>query len=98
LIEVEPLVISSILLLELALLEEPGRIKAHAKMIFAELRESLPLSLRELPFTEVAVVSLQQKWTRDPVDRFALAEAFAREARMITKDRSIRRHFKDGVW
>jgi PIN domain nuclease of toxin-antitoxin system len=98
LIEAEPLLISPALLLELALLEETGRIKARAPAIFADLQESLALSLCELPFTEVAVVSLQQKWTRDPFDRLIVAQAFARGARLITKDRSIRRHFKDAVW
>ena len=98
LIETEPLLISPVLLLELALLEETGRIRARAQTIFAELQESLGLSICDLPFAEVSIASLQQKWTRDPFDRLIVAQAFARGARLITKDRFIRRHFKDAVW
>jgi PIN domain nuclease of toxin-antitoxin system len=92
------MLISPVLLLELALLEETGQIKVRAQAIIAELQESLALSICDLPFTEVAVVSLQQKWTRDPFDRLIVAQAAVRGARLITKDRLIRRHFKDVVW
>jgi PIN domain nuclease of toxin-antitoxin system len=98
LIEAEPLVISPVLLLELALLEETGRIKVRAQVLIAELRESLALSVCNLPFTEVAIVSLGQKWTRDPFDRLIVAQATVRGARLITKDQLIRRHFDDAVW
>ena len=98
LIETEPLLISPVLLLELALLEETGRIRARAQTIFTELQESVGLAICDLPFAEVSITSLQQKWTRDPFDRLIVAQAFARGARLITKDRFIRRHFKDAVW
>jgi len=98
LIESEPLLISPVLLLELALLEETGRIKARAQTIITELQEFLGLSICDLPFAEVSIASLQQTWTRDPFDRLIVAQAFARGARLITKDRLIRRHFKDAVW
>ena len=98
LIETEPLLISPVLLLELALLEETGRIRARAQRIFTELQESVALSICDLPFAEVSITSLQQKWTRDPFDRLIVAQAFARGAKLITKDRFIRRHFKDAVW
>jgi PIN domain nuclease of toxin-antitoxin system len=98
LIETEPLLISPVLLLELALLEETGRIRARAQTIITELQELVALSICDLPFAEVSIASLQQKWTRDPFDRLIVAQAFARGARLITKDRFIRRHFKNAVW
>jgi PIN domain nuclease of toxin-antitoxin system len=98
LIEAEPLLVSPVLLLELALLEETGRIKTQAQAIFTELQESLGLSICDLPFAEVASVSLQQSWTRDPFDRLIVAQAAARGAPLITKNRLIRRHFKGAVW
>jgi PIN domain nuclease of toxin-antitoxin system len=98
LIETESLLISPVLLLELALLEETGRIRAEPQAIFAELQESLALSICDLPFADVAAVSLRQKWTRDPFDRLIVAQAVARGARLVTKDRFIRRHFDDAVW
>jgi PIN domain nuclease of toxin-antitoxin system len=98
LIETEPLLISPVLLLELALLEETGRIRARAQTIITELQELVALSICDLPFAEVSIASLQQKWTRDPFDRLIVAQAFARGVRLITKDRFIRRHFKNAVW
>jgi PIN domain nuclease of toxin-antitoxin system len=98
LVEIEPLVISPVLLLELALLQETGRIKAMAQTIFTELQESLALSICDVPFADVSTASLQQNWTRDPFDRLIVAQAAVRGARLITKDRVIRRHFKDAVW
>jgi PIN domain nuclease of toxin-antitoxin system len=98
LIETEALLISPILLLELALLEETGRIRARAQTILADLQELLALSICDLPFGQVSIGALQQKWTRDPFDRLIVAQAFSRGARLITKDRFIRRHFKDAVW
>jgi PIN domain nuclease of toxin-antitoxin system len=98
LIETESLLISPVLLLELALLEETGRIKARAQAIIAELQESLALSICDLPFVEVSTVALQQKWTRDPFDRLIVAQATVRGARLITKNRLIRRHFDDAAW
>ena len=78
LIETEPLLISPVLLLELALLEETGRIREQAQTIFTELQESIGLSTCDLPFAEVSISSFQQKWTRDPFDRLIVAQAFAR--------------------
>jgi PIN domain nuclease of toxin-antitoxin system len=98
LIETEALLISPVLLLELALLEETGRIRARAQKILAELQESLALSICDLPFAQVSIAALQQKWTRDPFDRLIVAQAFSRGARLVTKDRYIRRYFKDAVW
>ena len=98
LIDTEPLFISPVLLLELAFLEETGRIRAQARTIFTELQELVALSVCDLPFAEVSIASLQLKWTRDPFDRLIVAQALARGARLITKDRFIRRHFKDAVW
>jgi PIN domain nuclease of toxin-antitoxin system len=98
LIETEPLLISPALLLELALLEETGRIRTRARTILMELQESMALSLCDLPFAEVCITALQQNWTLDPFDRLIVAQAFARGAKLITKDRFIRRYFKDAVW
>jgi PIN domain nuclease of toxin-antitoxin system len=75
LIETEALLISPVLLLELALLEETGRVRARAQTIFTELQESVALSICDLLFAEVSIISLQQKWTRDPFDRLILAQA-----------------------
>jgi PIN domain nuclease of toxin-antitoxin system len=98
LIETEALLISPVVLLELALLEETGLIKAQAKTIFTDLQESVALSICDSPFAQVSVASLQLKWTRDPFDRLIVAQAYARGARLINKDRFIRRHFKNAVW
>ena len=98
LVETHPLLVSPVLLLELALLEETGRIEAGAQAIFTELEASVGLSLCDLPFADVVAASLQQSWTRDPFDRLIVGQAISRGAKLVTKDRLIRRHFKDAVW
>ncbi|MFY9987455.1 MAG: PIN domain-containing protein [Chthoniobacterales bacterium] len=98
LLESEPLLISPILLLELALLEETSRIQIGPETIFKELEASLGLSLCDLPFAEVAAASLPQRWTRDPFDRLMVGQAIARGVRLITKDRLIRQHFRGAIW
>ena len=98
LIESEPLLVSPILLLELSLLEETGRIQAGPQTVFNELEASLGLSLCDLPFPVVSAASLQQRWTRDPFDRLIVGQAIARGARLVTKDRLIRRHFRGAIW
>ena len=98
LIESEALLVSPVLLLELALLKETGRIQAGPQTIFNELEASLGLSLCDLPFPVVSAASLQQRWTRDPFDRLIVGQAIARGARLVTKDRFIRRHFRGAIW
>jgi PIN domain nuclease of toxin-antitoxin system len=51
-----------------------------------------------LPFTDVSAASLHQQWTRDPFDRLIVGQAIARGAKLVTKDRLIRRHFRGAVW
>jgi PIN domain nuclease of toxin-antitoxin system len=41
---------------------------------------------------------LQQHWTRDPFDRLLVGHALARGAPLLTKDRLIRRHFRQAIW
>jgi PIN domain nuclease of toxin-antitoxin system len=98
LIETEALFISPVLLLELAFLEETGRIRAQARTILTELQELVALSVCDLPFADVSIASLQLKWIRDPFDRLIVAQALARGGRLVTKDRFIRHHFKEAVW
>jgi PIN domain nuclease of toxin-antitoxin system len=98
LIESERLLVSPVLLLELALLEETGRIQVGPQTVFNELEASLGLSLCDLPFADVSAASLQQSWTRDPFDRLIVGQAIAKGARLVTKDRLIRRHFRSAVW
>ncbi|MBV8814228.1 MAG: hypothetical protein JO271_07045 [Verrucomicrobia bacterium] len=83
---------------ELAFLEETGRIRAQACTTLTELHEQVALSVCDLPFAEVSIASLQLAWTQDPFDRLIVAQALARGARLVTKDRLIRRHFKEAVW
>jgi PIN domain nuclease of toxin-antitoxin system len=98
LVDSESLLISPVLLLELALLEETGRIKINAREIVSDLESSLGLSVCNTTFAEAVAVSLQQHWTRDPFDRLLVGHALARGAPLLTKDRLIRRHFRQAIW
>jgi len=41
---------------------------------------------------------VSSEWTRDPFDRLIVAHAAANDARLLTKDEKIRRHYKRAVW
>jgi PIN domain nuclease of toxin-antitoxin system len=97
-IERNELCVSPVVLLELAYLRELGRITADSTLIVATLEQSIGLALCDLPFSRVVVESLEQRWTRDPFDRLIVAQAKARGASLITKDRVIRKHYAKAVW
>ena len=51
-----------------------------------------------MPFRDVAMEALQEKWTRDPFDRLIVANAKAAGAPLVTKDEHIRKHYRRAIW
>ncbi len=56
------------------------------------------LTLCDLPLAQVVTEALSQTWTRDPFDRLIVATAAARAAPLVTKDETIRAHYRHAVW
>lgn len=97
-IEERSLLLSPAVLLELEYLFEIGRTDRAGADVVSELGEQLGITLCSLPFPAVARAAGGQSWTRDPFDRLIVGQATAAGAPLLTKDRTIHRHFPGAVW
>lgn len=92
------LMISPIVDLELQLLHEIGRILKGPDTILSALSFDLGLEMATTAFSVVAAAARGSSWTRDPFDRLIAAQAVIADARLVTKDRLIRRHCAAALW
>jgi PIN domain nuclease of toxin-antitoxin system len=97
-IDKDDVLVSPAVVLELEYLNEIGRLKPSALSVMAALRKDIGLKVCELPFSTVVEQALAEKWVRDPFDRLIVAQAKANEAPLITKDETIRQHYRRSVW
>jgi len=97
-IEENPVRISPIVRLELQYLFETGRTGLPARDVIEELTQQIGLAVCDQKFVDVIKVAEDLKWIRDPFDRIIVAHAILADAYLITKDRSIRRHYRKTVW
>ncbi len=98
-IEVSDLVISPVVLLELEMLYEKGKIRYDARRILADLSQQVGLAVCQLPMSIVVMGALDIKWTRDPGDRLIAANAVsAGEVPLITSDAEIRQNYANTNW
>ena len=92
------LLISPVVALELQYLYELKRIGDTGQTIVDDLRARVGLQLCDLPFPDIARHALTLSWTRDPFDRLIVAQAAVRDARLITKDRVLRKRYSASLW
>jgi PIN domain nuclease of toxin-antitoxin system len=98
LLERSDLRISPMVALELQYLFETGRIRVPADAILRDLEARIDLRVCDFPFGDVVRVALNESWTRDPFDRVIVSQAKLRNLPLVTKDRTIRKHFRRAVW
>lgn len=91
-------VISPIVRLELALLNEIGRITAPAPVIVDALMASAGLTYAQAGYPVVAAVASGLEFTRDPFDRLIAAHALADGAPLLTKDARMLASCDAAVW
>jgi PIN domain nuclease of toxin-antitoxin system len=94
----EDLRISPMVALEVQYLHEVGRISEKADVVLSDLGRKLGLAQAEGDFSAVAAAAIDLGWTRDPFDRLIVAHAALSGATLLTKDRTIRRHFRQALW
>ncbi|WP_205014114.1 type II toxin-antitoxin system VapC family toxin [Nocardioides albidus] len=100
----EPVRHSPIVRLELAYLQEIGRLTDSPDQVLGELDSALGLTETTHPFGHVvdkaAHPILGQPWfTRDPFDRLIVATALAEKSLLVTGDARIREHLPDHtIW
>lgn len=97
-IEEDDLLVSPMVILELQYLRETGRLTVDAAAMVDSLAESIGLRVDDEAFLFVVREGLGQSWTHDPFDRLIVAQAALRAAALLTKDRTIRRHYPRAVW
>ncbi len=97
-LESEPLLISPMVLLEIQYLHELSRINQGPALIVKELEKSLGLGIHTEEFERVVVAALGEFWTRDPFDRMIVAHAHIASAPLLTKDETIRKHYRQAFW
>ena len=93
------LLISPMTVLELHYLYEIGRILVEPEIILSALAEEIGLQISEFPFAAIVQEARKLSWTRDPFDRLIAAEVMLLpNARLITRDRTIRANCLQTVW
>lgn len=97
-LEEEQLTVSPMVELELQLLYEIRRIADPGRTILDDLVERVGLRVSSAPFQRVVAAAAKFDWTRDPFDRLIVGQALADAARLVTRDRVIRRHYRAALW
>lgn len=90
--------ISPVVVLEVKYLFEVQKIKANQLAIVEVLAKDFGIKMYESLFSKVVEKALDIDWTRDVFDRLIVAEAMLHDAPLITKDKTIRMHYKQAVW
>ena len=98
LIEEAELRISPAVQLELAYLQEVGRITPAPAEIIGDLALRLSLVVDPIDFTPLCAAAVDFPWTRDPFDRLQVAHSKVRDVPLVTKDTRIRDHWDLAVW
>lgn len=88
------LVLSPISLLELAFLEEVGRIQLVEGTTISDLARDPRWRLDNPPLGDVCTAALPVRWTRDPFDRLLVAHALLRRWPLATGDRRVLDHLR----
>jgi len=92
------LVVSSIVDLELQVLYEIGRISKGPAVVLVALRRDIGLEVAASALPNVVDAARGLAWTRDPFDRLIVAETMLAGAKLLTRDRLIRRHCAAALW
>ena len=90
--------ISPMVLLELAYLYEIDRLKVESDQIYRYLQQKIRLKVCTKPFFDLIQLASKQSWTRDPFDRIITAQAAIDHKTLVTKDIMIRRHYSKAIW
>lgn len=90
--------VSPVVALEIQYLYETGRITVSADTILEDLDMRIALRMDRLSFSRVVRQSLLEKWTSDPFDRLIVSQARIRHVPLLTRDRTIRKHYKNATW
>jgi PIN domain nuclease of toxin-antitoxin system len=92
------IVVSPAVVLELEFLRQIGRLRLSPEKLLEQLESQIGLRVCDLQFQEVVSQALRDPWTREPFDLLIVANAQAANAPLVTKDRRIRKHYRQAIW
>ncbi len=98
LLEHAALFVSPVVRLELAFLNEIGRLTAKPDEVLGDLASNLGIAQSEDSMAAVIAEAVGLTWTRDPFDRMLVATAALHRAPLITNDRRIHKNFDGAAW
>jgi PIN domain nuclease of toxin-antitoxin system len=87
--------ISPAVVLEIELLHEIGRLRVGGAAIARHLGERLAIGVAGERFADIAAQALAFGFMRDPFDRLILAHAALLKAPLVTRDETLRYHYRD---
>lgn len=93
LLETSPRRLSPIVILELEMLSEIGRVKSNPRTIIDFLKRELDIQESMERLSEVIRHALPLQFTRDPFDRLIVAHADLLNAPLITFDARLLEHY-----
>ena len=94
----DDLYISPIVALELQYLKEIKKIKKPSFEIIDALHKDINLKICEKDFYSIIKESMGMHWTRDPFDRIIVAHAALNKNALLTRDDTMRAHYKQAIW
>lgn len=94
----DTLAISPMVMLELGLLHEIGRLTDPPERILDELARAIGVRTDRSSFADVAAAAVALTFTRDPFDRLIGAQAIIAGASLVTADRLLLEHLHNAVW
>jgi PIN domain nuclease of toxin-antitoxin system len=98
LINTEQVCISHIVKLEIQYLYEIKRVKYESGLIIDTLIDEIGLMFSDNNFDSIVRQSIHLSFTRDPFDRIIVADASINNSKLISKDRNLKKHYKNTIW
>lgn len=90
--------VSPIVELEIAFLNEIGRVADTPGMILSALSSSIGLRVAQIGFAPLCSAAVGITWTRDPFDRMLAAHAVVAGLPLLTKDQTILENLVLAFW
>lgn len=97
-IEHSDIMTSWLVKLELQYLHEIGRVRVKPAAIIDNLEQTIGLTLSSSSPANLIDAATKHSWTRDVFDRLLVADAEVHRAGLVTKDETIRQHFRSAIW
>lgn len=94
----EHLLVSPVVALELTYLYEIKRITHRPADVLAHLGKAIGLRTTDYALADLINVAMGLSWTRDVFDRLIVSECIHAGSSLITRDTTIRKHFKLAAW